>query len=293
MVNKEKAIKAIDKLSSFGVSHLTLTGGEPLLHPNVIEFVERATRNKMHNAVLDAAPQLLLRNDMVKRLEQAGNDMISISFDSGDPETMEASRQIPNIMQDMTKAVEQIRKTKIASMASILIWNDNYDKLEVTFQRAVDMGFDVISLNYPTFSKSQVYPLGGEGISLSKDKVIHGLKESIRIKKTKKFPLINSTYSMQNIIRFLQDPLTVKSLCRGGNRTLFLDWFLDIHPCMQLPKVLGNMLEMELSDLHTETCNDCNMSWYRDFSSCFGLGGIPILLDSIGNIQPIFSRTNQ
>jgi MoaA/NifB/PqqE/SkfB family radical SAM enzyme len=121
----------------------------------------------MTNAVLAAAPQLLMRNDILKRLEQAGCDSLSISFDSGDPVTMAESRQIPNIMGEMAKAMEMIQKTRLKPMASVLIWNDNYDKLEEVCIQAKNMGFEFICMNYPTFSKSQVYPLGGEGINFS------------------------------------------------------------------------------------------------------------------------------
>jgi MoaA/NifB/PqqE/SkfB family radical SAM enzyme len=281
-VDKEKALTAIDRLADFGVSQLTLTGGEPLLHPNVVDFVERATKRKMINSVLNAAPQLLMRKDILKRLEDAGCDLISISFDSGDPETMAESRQIPNIMDEMAKAMEMIGKTSLKSMASVLIWNENYDKLDEICLRAKNMGYDFVSLNYPTFSKSQVYPLGGEGISLSREKVIHGLKDAIRLKRTGKYDILNSEISMKNIIRYLEDPATVKYRCYGGTRVLFVDWFFDVRPCMQLPNVLGNILTMDEKDLELPPCNDCNMSWYRDFSMFFhGFRSLPVWIDAV------------
>jgi len=287
-VDREKALEAVDRLADHGTVHITFTGGEPLLHPHVTDFVLRATKRKMHNAVLDAAPQLLLRNDIVKRLEDAGNDMISISFDSGDPAIMAESRQIPNIMEDMARAVELIAKTKIKTMASVLIWNDNYDKLEEICVRTRNMGFDFVSLNYPTFSKSQVYPLGGEGISLSREKVIHGLESAIALRSTGKYGVMNCATSMKNIIQFLKDPAKVKYHCLGGTNVLFVDWFFDVHPCMQLPKVLGNILTMEANDYTMPPCNECNMSWYRDFSALLhGFKSFPVWLESLEGFKAV------
>ncbi|MDR1956215.1 MAG: radical SAM protein [Treponema sp.] len=289
-VDKAQALTAIDKLADFGVSHLTITGGEPLLHPQVIDFVERATKRNMHNAVLNAAPQLLMRNDILQRLEGAGCDLLSISFDSGDPVTMAESRKIPHIMDEMAKAMDLIARTSLKTMASVLIWNDNYDKLEAVCLRAKNMGFSYVSLNYPTFSKSQVYPLGGEGISLSREKVIHGLTEAIRLKKTGKYGIINSAISMQNIINYLQDPATARYPCYGGEHVLFVDWFFDVRPCMQLPQVVGNILTMEESALRRPACNDCNMSWYRDFSMFFhsSLKTIPLWLETLSGLKILF-----
>jgi len=289
-VDKQKALNTIDRLADHGTVQLTITGGEPLLHPNIIDFIKRATERKMHNAVLNAAPQLLLRNDIIKRLEDAGNDIISISFDTGDPKIMAESRQIPNIMDDMARAMEEISKTKILTMASILIWNNNYDNLEEVCKSAHSLGFNIISINYPTFSQSKVYPLGGEGISLSRENVIHALESVIKLRKIKKYGIINTAASIRNIINFLKDPKLVKYHCQGGSKVLFVDWFYDVHPCMQLPHTLGNILTMEERDFKMLPCNECNMSWYRDFSAMFqGIKSIPVWFESLGNLNKISS----
>ncbi|MDR2097095.1 MAG: radical SAM protein [Spirochaetaceae bacterium] len=287
-VDREKALTAIDRLAGLGVGHLTITGGEPLLHPDVCAFVERATLRKMNNAVLNAAPSLLMRNDIIKRLEDSGCDLLSISFDSGDPVTMAESRKIPNIMDDMARALGLVSKTNIKTMASVLIWNDNYDNLENVCIRAKNMGYDFISFNYPTFSRSKVYPLGGEGISLSREKVIQGLEAAIQLRETGRYGIINSAISMRNIISYLKDPEEAAFHCQGGNHVLFLDWFFDIHPCMQLPNTLGNILDdgMNESALRMPPCNDCNMSWYRDLSIfMYGIRSVPILMESLSGAR--------
>jgi MoaA/NifB/PqqE/SkfB family radical SAM enzyme len=232
-VEKEKGLLAIDKLADFGVAHITLTGGEPLLHPNIIDFAKKCTSRNIHNAVLDAAPSLITE-PILDGLEEARTDMISISFDSDDPKVCEESRRIPNILFDIEDAVQRMKRTKIKSMASILIWNNNHDRMEKVSLKAKDMGFDLISVNYPTFSKSVLYPLGGEGISLSRSAVIQSLKSIIELKKLKKYSIVNSIASMENIVQYLTDPATVRYQCLGGSRVMFVDWFLDVRPCMQL-----------------------------------------------------------
>jgi len=287
-VDKEKGLLAIDKLADFGVAHITLTGGEPLLHPNIIDFAMKCSSRNIHSAVLDAAPSLITE-PILDGLDEARTDMISISFDSDDPKVCESSRRIPDILPQIEDAVQRIKRTKIKSMASILIWNDNHDRMEEVFKKSVDMGFDHISVNYPTFSKSVLYPLGGEGISLSRAAVIQSLKSIVEIKKLKKYPIVNSIASMENIIQYLTDPATVRYECLGGNRVMFVDWFLDVRPCMQLPQVLGNILTMTKDDFATEPCNRCNMSWYRDFSTFFhGVKSFPVYLESATSSRSLY-----
>ncbi len=279
--DRDKALRVIDNLADMGVCHITLTGGEPLLHPDIVDFVAKCTSRDVHNSVLDAAPALVT-DDKIAALAEAGCDMISISFDSDDPKVLEESRQIPGIMRDMEAAVDRLKRSPIKSMASILIWNNNHDRMDKLFDRATDMGFDLISVNYPTFSRSVVYPLGGEGISLSRGSVIRSLESVIELKRSRKYDIINSTASMANIVRYLKDPSTVRYRCLGGYRVMFVDREFDVRPCMQLPNVLGNMLTMTEKDLEKVPCNCCNMSWYRDFSDLTsGIRSLSLYLEAL------------
>src|SRR6202140_105514 len=131
-VDKEKGLLAIDKLADFGVAHIPLTGGEPLLHPNIIDFAKKCTSRSIHNVVLDSAPSLIT-DAILDGLDEARSDMISISFDSDAPKVFEESRRIPNILRDMEDAVRRMKRTKIKSMVSILISTNNQDALETFF----------------------------------------------------------------------------------------------------------------------------------------------------------------
>jgi MoaA/NifB/PqqE/SkfB family radical SAM enzyme len=281
-VDGKDAIDAIDRMADLGVSHICFTGGEALMHPDIVAMVERATKRKMNSAMLIAAPQLLLRDETTKRLAAAGNDTVSISFDSADAEVMAESRRIPNIMDELARAMEAVKRDGLRSMASVLIWNGNRDKLSEVFDKAIELGFDFISLNYPTFSESDVYELGGDGILMSKEELIASLEAAIDMKRSRKYPIVNLARSMENIVRYLRDPADAKFPCFGGNRVLFVDWFLNVHPCMQLPDVLGNILTLKESDFVRTPCNRCNMSWYRDLSAFFGGGrSIPLLCEAL------------
>nr|AXS01372.1 radical SAM domain protein [uncultured bacterium] len=288
-VDRETALATIDKLAEIGTSHICFTGGEPLMHPDIALFVERAAKHSINNVVLDAAPGLLLQNDIVKRLESAGCDMISISYDSSDAATMEKSRSIPNILQDMQKALDIIGKSSLKAMASVLIWKGNFDCLEPLIVSAQDMGFDLVSLNYPTFSDSPVYELGGEGIAMSREDVISALESAVLLAKSKKYRLLNNATSMNNIISYLKDPKTAKYQCFGGSRVLFVDWFFDVYPCMQLPKPIGKILELSEKDFNMPACNACNMSWYRDFSVYFhGPRSLGPVIESLAGAKGLF-----
>ncbi|MDR1533086.1 MAG: radical SAM protein [Clostridiales bacterium] len=283
-VDKTKALEAIDKLADLGVGHMTLTGGEPLLHPDIVEFVRRASRHNINNSVLVAAPQLLSRKDTAARLADAGADMISVSFDSEDPEICARQRQIENIMGLMEDGIDAAKRAGLRLMASVLIWKGNCDRLETLFDKALALGFDFIAVNYPTFSESSTYSLGGEGIDIPHSKVKESLETVIRLKRAGRHPIINTVHSMRNILNYLDDPPTAKFPCLGGNRVLFVDWFFDVYPCMQLPDSLGKVFDMDERALSMPMCNKCNMSWYRDISVFFhGMRSAPLIFEAIAS----------
>ncbi|MDP2181103.1 MAG: radical SAM protein [Actinomycetota bacterium] len=80
--DRDKSLQVIDNLADMGISHITLTGGEPLLHPHIVDFVKKCTSRHVHNSVLAAAPSLVT-DEKLALLGEAGNDMISISFEGG------------------------------------------------------------------------------------------------------------------------------------------------------------------------------------------------------------------
>ena len=203
--------------------------------------------------------------------------MISISLDSDDPKILEESRRIPTFMLDIEEAVKRIKRTKIKSMASILIWNNNHDRMEQLFVKATDMGFDLISVKFPDLLEVSFIPsgrrrdqpvekLGNQSLeSMIEIKKRHGIRSSTPPPRWK----ISSSTS-QTIQRCAMSAW-------AGSRVMFVDWFANVRPCMQLPQVLGNILTMTKDDFATASCNQCNMSWYRDFSTFFhGVKSLPV-----------------
>ncbi|MFA5176141.1 MAG: radical SAM protein [Candidatus Nanoarchaeia archaeon] len=278
IVDKDKAIKTIDCLADLGVRFITLTGGEPLLHPNIIDFTKRCTKRGIVTAILDADPRLFTK-EKVEELKKAGLDYACISIDHYTDEIEYKSRKIKDLLFHIKNAVELLKKNKIKTIASILISNYNHTELKKLFEKCNDIGFDNIAINYPEHSLSTVYELGGNMVRLTPEQTIYALQEVIKLKK--EYNIINPIDSMQNIIKYLKKE-RVDYLCFGGNKVLFVDWFFNVYPCMHLAKHFGPIFELTKDKLLKQPCNCCNMSWYRDFSIYFcGIKSIKPLIKEI------------
>ena len=57
---------------------------------------------------------------------------------------------------------------------------------------------------------------------------------------------------------------------------------------MHLNQKLGNIFEIEKKHFWKQTCNRCNMSWYRDFSIYFqGIKSLPVFIELLPIIKII------
>ena len=74
----------IDKLAALGTSIVTLSGGEPLLHPDLDDVIRRMRRKGVIAGMITNG--YLLTADRIKRLNDAGLDHMQISIDNVMPD---------------------------------------------------------------------------------------------------------------------------------------------------------------------------------------------------------------
>ncbi len=80
----EQLLKRVDRLAALGTSIVTISGGEPLLHPELDELVERVRRQGMIAGLITNG--YLLTAGRIQRLNCAGLDHLQISIDNAMPD---------------------------------------------------------------------------------------------------------------------------------------------------------------------------------------------------------------
>jgi MoaA/NifB/PqqE/SkfB family radical SAM enzyme len=77
-------LRRIDLLAGLGTQNITLSGGEPLLHPDVVEIIRRIrSRGVMAGIITNG---YLLTPDRIQELNRAGLDQLQISIDNVVPD---------------------------------------------------------------------------------------------------------------------------------------------------------------------------------------------------------------
>ncbi|HTM51845.1 MAG TPA: radical SAM protein [Bryobacteraceae bacterium] len=77
-------IHRIDRLAALGLSSLTFSGGEPLLHPDLDRLIRRVRERGMLAGVITNG--FLLNPDRIGRFNAAGLDYLQISIDNVEPD---------------------------------------------------------------------------------------------------------------------------------------------------------------------------------------------------------------
>src|SRR5579863_9058824 len=80
----ETMFERVDHLAGLGTSVITISGGEPLLHPDLDLLIARIRRHGMIAGMITNG--YLLTADRVKRLNRAGLDHLQISIDNVMPD---------------------------------------------------------------------------------------------------------------------------------------------------------------------------------------------------------------
>jgi len=83
-VPAEEMFRRIDKLGALGTSVVTISGGEPLLHPELDDVIRSIRRNGMIAGLITNG--YLLVAERIQRLNRAGLEWLQISIDNVNPD---------------------------------------------------------------------------------------------------------------------------------------------------------------------------------------------------------------
>lgn len=145
----------IDRLGRLGTSIITLSGGEPLLHPELDDIISRIRKNGAIAGMITNG--YLLMPDRIKRLNDAGLDHMQISIDNVMPD--EVSKKSLKVLDKKLQMLSE-HATFHVNINSVLGGgiHDCEDALTVS-HRALELGF-TSTVGIIHDGEGQLKPLG-------------------------------------------------------------------------------------------------------------------------------------
>jgi MoaA/NifB/PqqE/SkfB family radical SAM enzyme len=208
-------LRRIDRLVELGTGVVTLSGGEPLLHPD-LEHIVRHIRRRGAIATLITNGYLLTR-DRIERLNRAGLDHLQISIDNVTPD--DVSKKSLKVLDQKLMALAGAAAFDVTVNSVVGAGIKNPDDALTIAQRARELGF----------STTVGIIHDGSGTLLK-------LGESHRQILERVVALGKSVFDFANYNRFqknLANGLPNDWQCRAGSRYLYICEDGLVHWCSQ------------------------------------------------------------
>src|SRR5437588_135181 len=209
----ETMFRRVDKLGELGTSVITISGGEPLLHPELDDIIHRIRRHGIIAGLITNG--YLLTGERIERLNRAGLEWLQISIDNVNPD-------------DVSKKSLKVLDKKLQLLADYADFHVNINSVVgagithpqdalVIGKRAVELGFSS-TVGIIHDGGGQLQPLGEE-----EGRIYHEMK---RLEK-RSFTRVNSF--QDNIAKGKPNEWR----CRAGSRYLYICENGLVHYCSQ------------------------------------------------------------
>jgi MoaA/NifB/PqqE/SkfB family radical SAM enzyme len=266
-VQRKGALDAVDILYNQGVRYLVITGGEPMMHPDLGLIVKRGTDLGMKVMLVTNGSSL--RAERIQDLVDVGLSSFIISIDAATKEAHERNRGLPGVCEKISEANRLLKELKIHTTASVTMSRlVDYDALPEFLE---SLGFSSVTFSYP------LRQLGSNFLGYSDSGLVDYNNEELneafeRIKRLKKrFLVVNPTASIEDMQRFVKNA-PQRFPCLGGFKYFYLDWHLQLWRCHNWETPMCSIYEFDGSQRVRDGCTRCMIDCYRDSSAMQYIG---------------------
>lgn len=225
----------IRQAEDLGVNNVVFTGGEPLLRSDITDLIASVNPDRANAAMFTNG--LLLTDDRVRRLREAGLFSLMVSLDDVRPEEHDRLR---GVRGGFRKAVEGIRR---ALDAGLLVGISTYaspddvreGRVEQMIEFARNVGVHEITI-FDVVPTGKLLPLEQEGLLSAKDKA-----DLIELERR-----YNALEGYPHVITqaFINGPEGAG--CFAGYIQFYMTAFGDVTPCDFTPLTFGNIRDDKL-----------------------------------------------
>jgi MoaA/NifB/PqqE/SkfB family radical SAM enzyme len=232
-VPTDTMIRRLDRLGDLGLGAVVISGGEPLLHPDLDQMIAHIRHRGMLVGLISNC--YLMTEERIRRLNRAGLEYLQVSIDNVEPD--EVSKKSLRLLDRKLQWLSQLAEFKV-NINSVIGGGIKTPQDALTIgRRAVELGFSS-SLGIIHDTSGTLKPL-------------HGLEREVFFKMK---GIGKKGYSR---IHYFQDALvdgkSNRWRCRAGARYLYVCEDGLVHYCSQQRGYPGIPLEQyTLDDIRRE-----------------------------------------
>ncbi len=268
-LSTEEWMRVLDDLAEFCCPVVLFSGGEPLIHPDIVKLAKHAVSLGMRAVI--STNGTLITPEKAKELAEVGLSYIGISLD-GESEIHDEFRGIPGAFDRALKGLRNAREAGIKTGVRFTITKKNVDEIPKIMKKIEDEEIPRICFYHLVYS--------GRGKELSEDDLSHEKSREIvdqiieytadfhnRGKKIEVLTVDNHCDGPYLYLRLLnENPERAKEVMEllefnGGNSTgngvASINWDGAVYPDQFWRNhELGNVRERKFGDIWTDRNNE-------------------------------------
>ncbi|MDI6809307.1 MAG: radical SAM protein [Candidatus Eisenbacteria bacterium] len=260
-LSTEEALELIHRIKEFANPIVVLTGGEPLVRPDIFEIAQAASRTSLRVAL--ATNGTLIDDSVASRIVDSGIQRVSISLDGASSVTHDTFRGVPGSYDAAIRGFKALKKLGMELQINVTVAKHNLAELPQIMRNAEKMGAHA-------FHMFLLVPVGC-GIQIAQNEEItpRQYEEVLRwfYEEMKNSRMEMKATCAPHFFRVraqldkegkkkLRDPSAghggMSGMTRGclaGSSVCFVSHRGDVYPCGYLPLKAGNVREQPFQQI--------------------------------------------
>lgn len=262
MADPVRLVRGFEALQRAGVRYVSITGGEPLLYPELCFCLARARELGLQTLLVTNGA--LLTPALIRALKRAAVQALIISLDAASAAVHDRHRGLPGLTSHLGEMVPLVRQAGIKAVASVTI-SRLWDDLDALVDFVQDVGFTRLTFSYPLTRLGSSYLGYADStlVNFSPEELDRRLARIVEFKKRSPVIILNPRLSLEEVRRQLRG-LPSRFPCLAGFKYFFADWDLQVYRCHFLGDILGTLEEIDRLTPIRDGCTACSVDCYRD-----------------------------
>ncbi|RKX61341.1 MAG: heme b synthase [Thermodesulfobacteriota bacterium] len=123
----QEIFRILEEISEFAKPIIILTGGEPLLRPDIFDIAKKISQLGFKPVL--ATNGTLITKDIALKIKESGITRVSISLDGADASSHDGFRQMPGAFEGALKGIQALKKAGIPFQINTTLTGVNADEL--------------------------------------------------------------------------------------------------------------------------------------------------------------------
>jgi heme b synthase len=137
-LDTREGFRLLDQIAEVGQAIVILTGGEPLLRPDIFDIARYG--NRLGLRMVMAPNGTLITETIARRLAEVGIQRLSISLDGATADTHDRFRNVPGAFAGALRGIEHIKHAGIPFQVNTTVTQVNLEQIPKIQELAVRLG---------------------------------------------------------------------------------------------------------------------------------------------------------